>query len=56
MEKFKVCKLGGTGCKYWSEPCMHCTQDKYKENPNLCLNKIIYMANFQDITLNKSWI
>lgn len=36
VKKFKVCKLGGTGCKYWSEPCMHCTQDKYKENPELC--------------------
>ena len=36
VEKIKVCKLGGTGCKYWSEPCMHCTKTEYKENPELC--------------------
>lgn len=37
VEKFKVCKLGGTGCKYWSESSMYCTRDsKYKENPELC--------------------
>lgn len=38
MKKFKVCKLGGTGCKYWNEFYNRCINNKYKDNPELCEN------------------